>query len=102
MAIHTRTPSAYFCRACQEPSATITCDDCGVYIPSLLTDTEKPSTMTTDNMHTVLKFAQQYGATNVTLEFDYGTLTVSPSRALEEFDLMTLDDPFTIHSISFN
>lgn len=58
--------------------------------------------MTTDNMHTVLKFAQQYEATSVTLEFDYGTLTVTPSRALEEFDLMTLDDPFTIQSISFN
>lgn len=58
--------------------------------------------MKISNMHTVLKFAQQYEATSVTLEFDYGTLTVSPSRALEEFELMSLDDPFTIHSISFN
>jgi hypothetical protein len=54
------------------------------------------------DMHTILLFAQKYEATSVTLEYDFGTITVTPDRALKEFDLMTLDDPFTIHSISFN
>lgn len=58
--------------------------------------------MNTDKMYTVLKFAQQYEATSITLEYDFGTITVTPDRALKEFDLMTLSDPFTIHSISFN
>jgi hypothetical protein len=54
------------------------------------------------DMHTILLFAQKYEATSVTLECNHGTMTCTPNRALEEFDLMTLDDPFTIHSISFN
>lgn len=58
--------------------------------------------MSTADMHTALLFAQKYGAYSVTLEFDSGTLTVSPSRALEEFDLMPSSDPFTIQSINFN
>lgn len=54
------------------------------------------------DMHTVLLFAQKYEASTITIEFDYGTMTCTPNRALEEFDRMTLSDPFTIHSISFN
>lgn len=58
--------------------------------------------MDTADMHTALLFAQKYEASTVTLEYDFGTITVTPNRALEEFDRMTLDDPFTIQSISFN
>lgn len=49
-----------------------------------------------------LDFADKYEAVSVTIETDYGTLTMSPQRALEEYEAYAPGESFSILSISFD